>query len=222
MPQVTCSSVELRGLGLRCGRAQLFSVGLIVLVVGLAGAGPGGAAPPNVNMANAIVLTASGGSLTTDNSGATTEPGEPDKAGDRGGASLWYSWTPDFDGVATIDTSGSSVDTLLGAFVDWPGGAFSLSRVASNDDIGDSDTTSRVCTYVSANTTTFRIAVDGYDAATGPITLHWGKKTDSAPCPMIPPNVGGPSQPKVGDQLFLGAANFVDGGGSESIQWLRC
>jgi hypothetical protein len=174
-------------------------------------------------LANAIVLTASGGSLTTDNTGATTEQGEPDKAGDRGGASLWYSWTPNFDGVAEIDTSGSSVDTLLGMFIDWPGGAFGLSRVASNDDIGDSDTTSRVCTYVSANTTTYRIAVDGYSGATGPISLHWGKKTDSAPCPMIPPSIGGPSsQPKVGDLLFLGGGNFVDGGGTGSIQWLRC
>jgi hypothetical protein len=58
-------------VGSVCRRGRLFSVGLIVLVVALAGAGSGGAAPANDNLANAIVLTASGGSLTADRYFAT-------------------------------------------------------------------------------------------------------------------------------------------------------
>ena len=51
------------------------------------------AAPANDNFANAIVLT--GNTLTTSGSNvaATKEAGEPNHAGNSGGASVWWSWT---------------------------------------------------------------------------------------------------------------------------------
>lgn len=41
------------------------------------------------------------------NWGATKEPGEPDHAGDPGGASVWYAWTPTRSGEARISLQGS-------------------------------------------------------------------------------------------------------------------
>src|SRR5258708_3920734 len=77
------------------------------------GATPLGATPPsNDNFASPTALLPGGGSLTTDNSEATKEPGEPNHAGDEGGKSIWYTWTPSFGGSASIDTVGSAFDTL--------------------------------------------------------------------------------------------------------------
>jgi Tol biopolymer transport system component len=201
---------------------QLLAVASLVVVVALAGGGSVGAAPSNDNFANAAVLTAGGGSLATDNTGATKEAGEPDSAGDQGGASLWYRWTPDFSGYASIDTSGSTVDTLLSAYTNTGASFSTLNFVASNDDALSSTTSSRICFPVLANAATYLISVDGYDGDAGPIALNWGPKTDSAPCPMLPGGVS-PSQPKVGDHLAFSPANFaVPGAGSETFQWFRC
>ena len=48
--------------------------------------------------AKALVSPGENGS----NVGATKEPGEPDHAGDPGGASVWYTWTAPADGVADV------------------------------------------------------------------------------------------------------------------------
>lgn len=197
-------------------------VALVSLVV-LAGAAPSGAAPSNDDFANAVVLAAAGGSLTAENNtGATKQAREPNHAGDAGGASIWYRWTPSFTGLASVDTSGSSIDTLLASYVS--GDITSIHLAASDDDATSSTQTSRICFPVTPNTE-FHIAVDGYAGESGPITLHWGPQTDSALCPITPPTITGPNPPKVGDQLTFGGGSFdLSGSGftSRSIQWLRC
>ena len=51
--------------------------------------------------------------------GSRPAPSEPNHAGDDGGASIWYRWTPSVTGTVTIDTAGSTMpsggtlDTLL-------------------------------------------------------------------------------------------------------------
>ncbi len=202
----------------RAAWAALFAVCLLALVTGAGRAGA--SVPSNDDFANATVLAPAGGSLTTDNTDASRQTGEPNHAGDIGGHSVWFSWTPNFSGVASIDTNGSSFDTLLAAYTG--GSVSSLTPVASSDDVGDSASVSRVCFPVTAGALTTLIAVDGYDGDHGPVTLTWGPKADSAPCPMVPPSISGPSHPKVGDQLSLVAGNFVDGDGSEGIEWSRC
>jgi hypothetical protein len=202
-------------------RRRAASAAVFVLFLLMLGSSSAGAAPPsNDDFADAIVLAPGGGSLTADNTEATKEVDEPDHAGDAGGHSVWYSWTPNFSGVASIDTVGSSFDTLLSAYT---GGSVSgLTDIANDDDVDGSASVSRICFAVTAGALTTVIAVDGYNGDTGSITLNWGQKTDSAPCPMLPPSISGPARPKVGDQLFLAAGNFVDGGGSEVIAWSRC
>src|SRR5262249_38743561 len=89
-------------------------------------------------------------------------------------------------------------------------------------DVDETGSVSRVWFNVAA-ATTYVIAVDGYDGTSGPIRLHYGQKTDSAPCPTLPATISGPAHPKVGDTLTITGGSFVDGGGSpSSIQWLSC
>src|SRR6188768_2399720 len=141
--------------GSRFGGAAIVAVLLVLTDV----AGVGAAAPSNDNFASAQqLLPASGGTLSTTNADATKEAGEPDHAGFAGGASIWFSWTPSFTGTASVDTKGSELDTLLAAYSGSTLG--SLTRLASNDDVGtESSPTSRICFHVNAGST-YRVAVD--------------------------------------------------------------
>jgi len=192
-----------------------------VLAAGLAGGGAvQAAAPANDDFANAVALAPGGGSVTADNSEATKEAGEPDHAGDQGGKSVWYTWTPGFAGTASIDTNGSSFDTLLAVYTGTS--VSGLTTIASNDDVDHSGSVSRVCFNVTA-ATTYAIAVDGYAGDSGSISLNFGPRGDSAPCPILPPTISGPLHPKVGDVLTASGANFaVAGGEASTSEWERC
>src|SRR5689334_23435281 len=167
---------------------RLFTIGVVALLC-LAGAQlVAAAAPANDNFAFATVLAAGGGTLATSNVGATLEAGEPLHAGNAGGASIWFSWTPNFTGTASIDTAGSDFDTLLDAYTGST--VSSLTPVGSNDDIGGLGGTSRTCFAVTSGTT-YHFSVDGYDGVTGSVDLTWGAKSDSNPCPTLPASVTG-------------------------------
>ncbi len=133
----------------------------------------------NDNFASAQGLAGTG--ATGSNVGATKETGEPNHAGDAGGKSVWYEWTPQASGPASMDTSGSDFDTLL---VVYTGGSVSgLTEVASNDD-ANGGKQSKVDFAATAGTT-YRIAVDGYGAATGNIALHVNSASADTTAPTV-------------------------------------
>jgi len=136
--------------------------GSVTLVGNLAGA-----TVTNDAFARATVVTNSF-TVTGANTGATREAMEPNHGGVSGGKSVWWSWTAPANGRLVVATAGSSYDTVLavytGSRVDQ------LRQVAANDDVSRSDITSRVTISVRAGTT-YRIAVDGYQGATGSIRL---------------------------------------------------
>jgi hypothetical protein len=128
-------------------------------------------APAMDNFASALVLTGSTFTWTGTNVGATREAGEPNHAGTRGGASVWIAWTAPATRTVTLNTHGSNFDTLLAVYT---GGSVStLTQVASNDDDA-----SGAYAYTSALTfqamagQMYYIAIDGYNGATGNITLN--------------------------------------------------
>jgi hypothetical protein len=92
-------------------------------------------APANDNFANAQVISGASGTVTGTNVGAGKERGEPDHAGNPGGASIWYVWVaPSGYNTVTFDTCGSSFDTLL---AQYQGTAVDALGVGwSNDDAG--------------------------------------------------------------------------------------
>jgi hypothetical protein len=137
-----------------------------------------GGAPANDAFAAAQVITANTGTLTGTSLGPTKETGEPTQAGNAGGASIWYSWTPAANGNVTFDTAGSSFDTTLGISTGTAVNALTLR--ASNDDVSSGVLTSRVTLTVTAGTT-YRISVDGYNALKGAVTLNWNLTVAAGP-----------------------------------------
>src|SRR4030095_9181444 len=97
------------------------------------------------------------------------EFGEPDHAGNSGGASIWFSWQAPTHGTMTFSTLDSDFDTLLGVYT---GNSVSaLSFVAGNDDaLGTFQSSVR---FAAAAGTTYKIAVDGYDGEEGSVGLTW-------------------------------------------------
>jgi V8-like Glu-specific endopeptidase len=130
--------------------------------------------PGNDDFADAYPISGSSGSTSGTNVGATKEPGEPNHAGNAGGASVWWTWTAPASGEATIDTFGSTFDTLLAVYT-----GTSFQGIAANDDAGGTLQSSVI--FPATAGTLYRIAVDGYGAATGPIQLTWA--LDDAPPP---------------------------------------
>jgi Right handed beta helix region/PASTA domain len=103
------------------------------------------APPANDHFAAAQQLNGDSGWLMGTTLAATKEPGEPHHAGDEGGASVWYAWSPGFTGWALFDTAGSTFDNEM---------------------------TSRVCFQVSAGTR-YMIAVDGKGGEAGTVVFEW-------------------------------------------------
>jgi hypothetical protein len=116
----------------------------------------------------AQALSGWSGTVTGTTVNATKEPGEPNHAGNAGGHSIWYRWTPTSTGWITISTGGSSFDTLLAVYVG--SSVSSLSLVAQNDDASSSTRSSRV-QFKARAWTTYWIAIDGWAGASGSVTL---------------------------------------------------
>lgn len=128
-----------------------------------------GIRPANDNFAGRIGL--SGTSITNAGSsiGATREStSEPLHAGNIGGRSVWWTWTAPFSGYVEISTAGSSFDTLLAVYTGTA--VTTLTAKASNDDDSNGGSTSRLVFNAVAGVS-YQIAVDGYNGASGNITL---------------------------------------------------
>jgi len=127
----------------------------------------GGGAPPNDNFANRIILNGSTVLTTGANIGATSEVGEPGVLA-QPTRSVWWSWTAGAAGLVTMDTSGSSFDTVLTVYTGSALGT--LTAFVASDD-ADATLTSRV-SFQAAAGETYQIAVDGFGGASGNIQLH--------------------------------------------------
>jgi Ca2+-binding RTX toxin-like protein len=123
--------------------------------------------PANDDFATPTVISGATGSSFGTNVRSTGEPGEPQHVGtpDR---TVWYQWTAPETGSAVFNTRQSSFDTTLAVYT---GSAINaLTQRANNDD--SNSLQSKVVAPVTAGTT-YRIAVDGFAAATGSIRLQW-------------------------------------------------
>lgn len=128
------------------------------------------AAPPaNDQFAAATELVGQSDVAAGTNAEATKETGEPAHAGNLGGASIWYRWTAPAGGRVVVSTCGSGFDTLLGVYTGTAVG--SLTQVAANNDgCGQGQLQSRL-SFQATTATTYHIAVDGSNGATGVVDL---------------------------------------------------
>ena len=138
--------------------------------------------PPATNdmRTNATVLAGNTGNIAGGNFAATLEPGELSILAQPGGRSIWYAWTPDRRGVATLSTEGSALDTLLGVY--RASGTNQLIVVAESDDIDpDADFRQSRVAFPADGGVTYLIAVDGYAGEEGAIQLAW----NLVPSPLL-------------------------------------
>jgi hypothetical protein len=165
---------------------ETLSLARLLLALSLAGGGGVSFGQELQDMfADREAVSADAGTVQGNNSSATVEPFEPLHAGKTGGHSMWISWIPQADGVATIDTTGSSFDTLLAVYVLGPGTNQPplqlLFPKVSNDD-NETNLTSLVQFAVTAGTE-YEIAVDGYFGAVGDIQLNWDLQRSTSSLP---------------------------------------
>jgi thiol-disulfide isomerase/thioredoxin len=147
------------------------------------GADVAGAAPPNDDFTNAIVLTGTTNFVASNNAGATSESGEPSHADSGASSSVWWSWQAPFTGSVSISTAGSTFDTLLAVYT---GDSVSnLQAVADNDDAGGFGVVFSSLVFRALAGETYRIAVDGFNGATGSVRLALGPAGYPAPYWML-------------------------------------
>lgn len=126
-------------------------------------------AMPNDLFAGSVALAGNSFSISATNTRATLENGEPMHVADRGGHSIWYTWTADNKGIAILDTIGSDFDTLMAVYT---GNTLStLYQLASNNDFPGLGSLSRLA-FTCLPGTVYHIAVDGVNGATGNVVLN--------------------------------------------------
>jgi hypothetical protein len=126
-------------------------------------------------------LTGASGIMTGTNSLATREAGEPDHAGEHGSNSIWFTWQAPTNGIVTLDTVGSTFDTVLAIYQGTSINA--LTPVAADDD-GGGFFTSRARFNVQGGEN-YEIAVDGFPGERGDFILTWNLEATGQTIPMI-------------------------------------
>ena len=128
-----------------------------------------GVAPTNDNFADAKNIDISNGDffLLEENIEATKEPNEPNHAGNAGGKSLWYKFTPTATQVVRITTD-NNLTYLDSTLAVYKGSSLAdLSLVGYNDDCyGGCGDASQVDLKVDAGTT-YYFAIDGHNDGGG-------------------------------------------------------
>jgi hypothetical protein len=149
--------------------------------------------------------------IAGNNTGATTQGQEPTAQFVSGqitcwGATLWYRWVAPFNGVVTIDTLGSSINTVLSVYTGTTlNNQFGNTLVQRNDNVDASTTASRV-SFAAVAGTEYQIQVAGQGGgfcggtpAQGAFVLHLS----------MPPNVV-ITNPPVGAAYLVGTPIPVD------------
>lgn len=140
---------------------------------------PVGLRPVNDNFDDADSISGTSGRVSSGNSLASGETGEPNHAGASTPLqSLWYRWEAQEDMNLVVNTYGSSFDTTLAAYTG--SSVDSLTLIEANDDSGGLQSEVSI-TALSGQV--YYIAVDGYSDANGTISLNWSEEIERSPGP---------------------------------------
>lgn len=162
----------------------------------------------NSTFNNAIEISGSSMTHYGTNIGAKKEAGEPDHPDNKGGASVWWKWTPSISGECTIDTFNSTFNTLLAVY---KGDSLeNLILVAHNDD-ADGTVFSRVSLSAQAGEILY-MAVDGFNGQTGNIILNI--RMNASAFVIILPGGSGQGKIRINDRLRIPPVSIGFGLGS--------
>ena len=132
--------------------------------------------PVNDRFASRRTITGIQATVTGANVLATKETGEPNIEGVSGGKSVWWTWKAAASGTVTLSTAGSSFDTTLGVYRGRSVSGLTLVSANDDSDYASGEYTSRL-TVTAVAGHTYQIAVDGYQGATGTISLSLEQST---------------------------------------------
>jgi hypothetical protein len=104
--------------------------------------------------------------------GSAKEQGEPNHCGIVGGASQWFAYQAPASGTLSVNTDGSSFDTVLAVYTGSGADFASLQSVACDNDSGLDGQDSAV-SFPAVGGTVYYIAVDGVNAETGNVLLNY-------------------------------------------------
>ena len=169
-------------------------------------------------------------------SGTSKEASEPDHAGNIGGRSVWFTWTPPISGAASFQATPSSffVTNLIGIYTGFFVNSNFLTVVTNNSLGGGSFTNTVRFTAVAGQT--YRIAVDGFNSTGNPnnantfnYSVAWGMLTNdnfasptllygSSGSLLTNSNIGATFESASGETNHSGNTNFT-GGASVWFQW---
>jgi hypothetical protein len=112
--------------------------------------------------------------------GSGKEQGEPNHAGDAGGASQWFTYQAPASGVLRLSTDGSDFDTLLAVY-SGSGADFSSLKTEASDNNDGADGQDSLLSVSVTQGTVYYIAIDGVKGASGRARLSY----DLGQGPMI-------------------------------------
>jgi len=172
-----------------------------------------GTPPANDDFANAQVLTGASGWVSGSTAYATKEAGEPNHAGNPGGASVWFSWTPATSGLYLFDpagtgpagnfATGSDFGVLLGIYTGTA--VNSLNLVTNGFSSSPAPSYSNATMLNGVAGTTYAIAIDGYNGVMGNYYLTWS--------PLMAPTITGfsPTTGSPGQTVSITGTGFAPG-----------
>ena len=103
--------------------------------------------------------------------GATKEADEPNHCGVVGGASIWYGYLAPASGTISIDTIGSTYDTILAVYT-TPSGFLDFATLQSKGCTNVDGNGGEVVRFTAVSNKVYYIAVDGVNGATGTVHLN--------------------------------------------------
>jgi hypothetical protein len=157
-------------------RRTVRAIGLSVALA-LAAASQAGAAPLNDNFADALVAGGDRVEGSGNTFGATKEVGEPDHAGDPGGASAWFGWTAPRSQAVYLQVCTDGWPALSGIYRGGSVGALEAvasTRVTLPDTCGELH-------FRAVSTVQYRIAIDGLAAGGSPAEGNFDFTISSSP-----------------------------------------
>src|ERR1017187_8725415 len=142
--------------------------------------------PPNDDLADATPIPPAGTTNDVLTTYASKEPGEPNHAGNPGGHSVWWTWTAPAIGTVSINTTGSSFDTVLAVYTNSAAGnlAFSNLTCVSSNNGGIFGVSYYGLASLKFNVSAgaqYYIALDGYSGQSGSAVFKFKFVVDTNP-----------------------------------------
>ncbi len=131
---------------------------------------------PSNNSCSTPVIVAAGGTYTAATCTATTDGPATGSCGPTMGKDVWYRFTPASSGMLSLDTCGSTFDTMLAIYPGATCPGTIIGEMACNDDAGGAGPCANTLrSYLSVGVSAgipYMIRAGGWNNAAGDLTLH--------------------------------------------------